>query len=83
MPWYDIVWDDTPGGNVDHLAEHGVTTTEAEHVIMHPAKVEHSRSSGRIIAFGRTDTGRMLAVVYELLGDNITVLPITAFDLED
>lgn len=83
MPWYDIVWDRTEGGNVDHLAEHGVTTTEAEYVIMHPAKVEHSRSSGRCIAFGRTDAGRALAVVYELLDDYITVLPVTAFDLED
>jgi uncharacterized DUF497 family protein len=82
MPWFDIIWDYEPGGNIAHLAEHGVTPDEAEEVLMHPAKVEHSRSSGRWIAFGRTTAGRDLAVVYEQI-DDMTILPVTAFDLED
>ncbi|MGC8553272.1 MAG: hypothetical protein ACP5O7_10460 [Phycisphaerae bacterium] len=81
MPWFDIIWDDGPGGYVIHLAEHGVMPDEAEEVPMHPAKVERSRSSGRCIAFGRTREGRNLAVVYEQV-DRVTVLPVTAFDLE-
>jgi len=49
---------------------------------MHPAKVEHSRSNSRWIAFGRTAAGRDLAVVYEQI-DGVTILPVIAFDLED
>jgi hypothetical protein len=42
---------------------------------------ERTRASGRWIAFGRTSAGRDIAVVYEMI-DPITVLPVTAFDLE-
>lgn len=83
MPWYDIVWDHSHGGNVEHLADHGITTDEAEEVIMYPSGIEYSRSSGRCIAFGRTHRGRSIAVVYELLSDKVTVLPVTAFDVEN
>ena len=82
MPWFDIVWDDSwPDGNVAHLAEHGVSPEEAEVVLMHPIAREKSRSSGRWIAFGRTKEGRPLAVVYEMI-DAITILPVTAFELD-
>jgi len=83
MPWFDIVWDESlPHGNVAHLAEHGVTQQEAEEVLMNAFVREKSRSSGRWIAFGRTLEGRELAVVYEMI-DPITVLPVTAFDLNE
>jgi uncharacterized DUF497 family protein len=82
MPWFDIVWDDSfPHGNVAHLAENGVTVEEAESVLMHAIGREKSRSSSRWIAFGRTSDGRNLAVVYEMV-DEITILPVTAFELE-
>lgn len=25
MRWYDFVWNFEPGGNVSHVAEHGIT----------------------------------------------------------
>ena len=25
MPWYDIIWNDEPGGNAEHIAEHGLS----------------------------------------------------------
>jgi len=82
MPWFDIVWDDSwPHGNVAHLAEHGVAVEEAETVLMHAIARERSRSTGRWIAFGRTSEGRPLAVVYEML-DAITILPVTAFEID-
>lgn len=82
MPWFDIVWDESlPHGNVAHLAEHGISPEEAEDVLMNAAARERARSSGRWIAFGRTSAGREIAVVYEMI-DLITVLPVTAFDLE-
>ena len=63
------------------LAEHGVSPDEAEEVLMNAIGREKTRSSGRWIAFGRTSSGREIAVVYEMI-DPITVLPVTAFDLE-
>jgi uncharacterized DUF497 family protein len=82
MPWFDIVWDESfPHGNVAHLAENGVSTEEAEWVLMNTIGREKSRSSSRWIAFGRTADGRNLAVVYEML-DEITILPVTAFEIE-
>ena len=82
MPWFDVVWDDSlPDGNVAHLAEHGVSREEAEEVLTNAVSREKSRSSGRWIAFGRTASGRGLAVVYEMI-DEITVIPVTAFDVD-
>lgn len=82
MPWFDIVWDDSqPHGNVAHLAEHGVSPGEAEEVLMNAISKQRSRSSDRWIAFGRTREGRELAVVYEMI-DAITILPVTAFELD-
>jgi uncharacterized DUF497 family protein len=82
MPWFDIVWDDSvPNGNVAHLAEHGISVDEAEEVLMNAIGRDHSRSSRRWIAFGRTSSGRDIAVVYEML-DAITILPVTGFEIE-
>jgi uncharacterized DUF497 family protein len=82
MPWFDIVWDDSvPNGNVAHLAEHGISVDEAEEVLMNAIGRDHSRSIRRWIAFGRTSSGRDIAVVYEML-DAITILPVTGFEIE-
>jgi len=32
MPWYDFIWNDEPGGNVAHIADHGITPEEVEYV---------------------------------------------------
>jgi uncharacterized DUF497 family protein len=82
MPWFDVVWDESiPHGNVAHLSENGVSKDEAEEVLMTAIGREKSRSSDRWVAFGRTSSGRELAVVYEML-DAITILPVTAFEIE-
>jgi len=82
VPWFDVVWDESlPHGKVAHLAENGVTLEEAESVLMNAVGREKSRSSSRWIAFGRTAEGRDLAVVYEML-DEITILPVTAFEID-
>ncbi len=61
---------------------HGVTPDEFEEVVCDPDEVDQSLSSGRPIAFGETSTGKYLACVYELL-DDTTVLPVTAYEVED
>lgn len=82
MPHVEVLWIEGPGGNIEHLAEHGIRPTEAEDVFSDPIATETSRSSGLPIAFGYTRHGRKLAVVYERL-DDVTVYPVTAYDVED
>ena len=79
MPVYFFIWNDEIE---EHLARHGVTPDEFEEVVCDPHEVDQSHSSGRPIAFGETSTGKYLACVYELL-DDMTVLPVTAYDVED
>jgi uncharacterized DUF497 family protein len=83
MAYIWVVWDleDDLDGNLHHIAEHGVTGDEVEQVLRNPIAVESSRSSGRPIAFGQTDTGRLIAVIYEEISDD-TVYPVTAYEVE-
>jgi uncharacterized DUF497 family protein/DNA-binding XRE family transcriptional regulator len=72
-----ILWDldDDPEGNVQRCAEHGVTKEEVEEVFENATDVDVSRSSGRPVAFGDTNTGRHLMVVYDEI-DADTVYPV-------
>jgi uncharacterized DUF497 family protein len=82
MPYHTIIWDldDDPDGNVQHCAEHGVTMEEVEQVLQRPSDADLSRSSGRPVVFGDTNTGRHLMVVYETIEAD-TVYPITAYEV--
>jgi uncharacterized DUF497 family protein len=80
----ECVWDleEDPDGNVHHLAEHGVTIDEAEEVVRgrYEAAVA-SRSSGRPTVFGWTSTGKHLAVVFEVLDEELPqVYLVTAYE---
>ena len=79
MPWVYVIWTDE---NEAHLAEHGVSTADAEHVIRNPVGSGVSRSSGRPFAVAYTGDDRRIIVVYEEI-DGMTVYPITAYELED
>ncbi len=83
MGFSRAIWDldDDPHGNVEHIAEHGITKEEVEEVLENPEGTESSRSSGRPIAFGETSTGRIIAVAYEEIDEN-TVYPVTAYEVE-
>jgi uncharacterized DUF497 family protein len=63
---------------IQHLAEHGVSQEEFETVVAKPDEVVVSRTSERLIAFGHGSDGRLLACVYDLLGDD--VIPVTAYE---
>jgi uncharacterized DUF497 family protein len=82
MPHIEFIWIDGPEGNIEHLAEHGISPEEAEDVVSNPIATDVSTTTGRPIAFGFTRAGRSLAVVYEQI-DPITVYSITAFEVED
>jgi uncharacterized DUF497 family protein len=81
MPHIEVFWTPGPEGNIAHLAEHNVSPEEAEQVLRQPIATDTSRTTGRPIAFGFTDAGRKLAVVYEKL-DRTTLYPITAYEVE-
>jgi uncharacterized DUF497 family protein len=83
-----IDWDD-PGdeeGNTAHIAEHGLTPEEVESALFDAhTTFDLSDSSGRPIAFGATDTGRFIAIVFEVLNlaDPLVIRPITAYDVPE
>jgi len=60
-----IVWDldDDPEGNVQHIAEHGLTIEEVEDVLYAAEECIASQSSGRPITFGDTSTGKYISIL--------------------
>lgn len=77
MPFYLFRWTEETEA---HIAQHGITRTEFQEVVMSPSRVEASRSSGYEIAFGETSTGKVIACVYEEFAD--TIYPSTAFEID-
>lgn len=82
IPYFEIICNEEEGGNVAHIAEHGLTPEDVEEVIFNPLDRDISRSSGLPIVFGLTPDGRYIMVVYEQI-DETTVYPVTAYDIED
>jgi hypothetical protein len=82
MGWPHIVWDPTPGGNVEHVEEHDLTTDEVDYVLDNHNPSGVSSSSGRPCVFGHTPDGRYIIVIYEEI-DEDTVLPVTAYEVPE
>ena len=82
MPYYEIIWNEESGGNMDHIAQHGLAPEDVEEVLFNPVDRDVSHSSGLPIVFGFTPDGRYILVVYEQI-DEVTVYPVTAYEIED
>ena len=82
MTWLHVFWDFGPGGNAEHVAEHGLDLEEVEHVLRNPEKLQGEPQQRAPLLFGHTPAGEYIAVVYEEL-DEDTVYPVTAFPIED
>ncbi|MBI2803474.1 MAG: hypothetical protein HYX68_00640 [Planctomycetes bacterium] len=83
-----IDWDepDDENSNTGHIAEHGLTPDEVESALFDgDTTFDVSDSSGRPIAFGKTVTGRFIAIVFEVLNiaDPLIVRPITAYEVSE
>jgi uncharacterized DUF497 family protein len=81
----EFIWDleEDPEGNVQHIAEHGVTALETEEVVRdsYEAAVANRRS-GRPTVFGWTSTGKHLAVAFELVDEELPqVYVVTAYEV--
>ncbi len=82
MKWTQIIWDETPGGNVEHGETHDLTTDDVDHVLTNPTATGTSRSTNRPCVFGHTPDGRYIIVIYEEVDDD-TVLPVTAYEIPE
>lgn len=80
MPCFAFVWNEQPDGNVEHIAEHGLTPEDVEEVLFNPVDRDVSRSSGLPIVFGFTPDRRYIMVVYEQI-DAITIYPVAAYEV--
>ena len=76
MAYLDFLWNNEI---VNHIAEHGISQDDFEHVVCHPFSKGYSRSSGLPAAWGYTPDGRYVMAVYEEL-DDMTILPVTAYE---
>ncbi len=67
MNIFRILWDDPddPEGNVQHIAEHGLTIEDVEEVLTNPASEGTSASTGRPCVWGYALEGSYIIVVYE------------------
>ena len=79
MPYFEFLWTDE---NIEHLAEHDISQDDFEQVACEPESKGISRSSGLSAAWGYTEDGRYIMVVYEELED-ITILPVTAYEVPE
>ena len=80
--WQHIIWNEEPGGNVEHIEDHGLTVDDVEHVLVYHESEAISRSSGLPYVFGYTPGGAYIIVVYELI-DQDTVYPVTAYEVPE
>lgn len=80
-----FIWDleDDPEGNVQYIAEHGITMDEVEEVIAkHKDEAVASRSSGLPTTFGWTSTGKYITAVFDYAEtDPPAIRPVTAFEV--
>jgi uncharacterized DUF497 family protein len=81
MSIFRILWDDPddPYGNVQHIAEHGLSIEDAEEVLSNPASEGKSASSGRPCVWGYSLEGVYIIVVYEEI-DLDTIRVVTAYE---
>lgn len=80
MKWSHVIWDPTPGGNVEHVEEHDLTTDDVDYVLQNYESKSVSASSGCPCVFGHTTDDRYIVVIYEEVNED-TIIPITAYEV--
>ncbi|MBI3462524.1 MAG: hypothetical protein HY000_05610 [Planctomycetes bacterium] len=80
--WQHIIWNEEPGGNVEHVEEHGLIVEDVEHLLALYETEATSRSSGQPCVFGYTPDGTYIIVVFEVI-DEDTIYPVTAYEVPE
>jgi uncharacterized DUF497 family protein len=80
-----VIWDDEPGGNVEHIAEHGLRPEEVDEVLLDDTiPTAYSASTGRPCKFGYTALGKYIIVVWdEVNADPRIIYPATAYEVPE
>jgi len=84
MDIFRILWDepDDPDGNVQHIAEHGLTIEDVEEVLSNPTSEGTSASSGLPCAWDYTLESIYIIVVYDQI-DRDTIRVVTAYEVPE
>jgi len=82
MKWTQVIWDPTPGGNVEHVEANDLTSDDVDRVLENFVSSGTSRSTGRPCVLGYTSDERYVVVAYEEIDEN-TVLPVTAYEVPE
>jgi hypothetical protein len=80
-----VIWDDEPDENVEHVRQHGLTPEEVEDVLLDDRiPTAYSNSSGKPCKFGYTSTGKYIIVIWEeVSNDPRIILPTTAYEVPE
>ena len=74
-----FLWDSRPGANIDHIAEHGLTTALWEAVFHAINQDDTDKDDPSIhVAEGRVK-GVLYRIVYQI--DDETIIPVTIFPI--
>lgn len=76
--WAFHIWDDSPSGNVKHVADNDLSVEDVNYVLDNPTSHDFSRASGLPCVFGYTPDDRYIIVIYKEI-DEDTVRVSTAF----
>jgi len=81
---FQVLWDDDDrrDGNVQHIAEHGLTIDDVEYVLENPTAEGISSSTVRPCCFGYTPGGEYIIVLYEQI-DRDTIYPVSAYEVPE
>lgn len=78
------IWDadDDPRGNLQHVAQHGLSKEDVEFVIESAEVVFASRRSGLTCVFGHTPSDIYIIVIFEDV-DMEFIYPITSYEVPE
>jgi hypothetical protein len=84
MRSFQVIWDDDDDvdGNVQHIAEHGLTIEDVELVLENPTQEGAGAQTGRPCCFGYTPGGDFIIVIFDQI-DADTIYPVTAYEVPE
>ena len=80
-----VIWDDEPGGNVEHVAANGLTPDEVDEILLDDTiPTARSAATDRPCKFGLTSTGKYIIVVWDELNDDPRMIyPVTSYEVPE